>query len=206
MGKLKTLEDYLAEHEFLKEAAEFHLQLEKNFANLQPLDLPPKEKVSELIKDGLPLLQQEQFQSQILDVAEKFLPRELAEKFLRQENSDEILERITKIMPEGMSYDNAIDFFKMQLGTWRRFYKEDDKVQVDEAYTNDNRRVTQIKSLNIVFYVIEMTDREIKIKSGFYDTIKTSYKKLFEEPNESPAEEKPVPPEEQIEMLEKAKS
>ena len=93
MGKLKTLEDYLAEHEFLKEAAEFHLQLEKNFANLQPLDLPPKEKVSELIKDGLPLLQQEQFQSQILDVAEKFLPRELAEKFLRQENSDEILMR-----------------------------------------------------------------------------------------------------------------
>ena len=122
------------------------------------------------------------------------------------ENSDEILERITKITPEGMSYDNAIDFFKMQLGTWRRFYKEDDKVQVDEAYTNDNRRVTQIKSLNIVFYVIEMTDREIKIKSGFYDTIKTSCKKLFEEPNESPAEEKPVPPEEQIEMLKRAKS
>ena len=98
------------------------------------------------------------------------------------ENSNEILERINNITPAGMSYDNAIDFFKMQLGTWRRFYKEDDKVQVDEAYTADNKRVTQIKSLNIVFYVREVSDREIKIKSGFYDTIKTSCKKLFADP------------------------
>ena len=93
MGKIKTLEDYLAEHEFLREIADFHLNLEKNFSEIQSLDLPPKEKILELIKDGVPLLQQENFQRQILDVAEKFLPRDLAEKFLRQENSDEILMR-----------------------------------------------------------------------------------------------------------------
>ena len=99
------------------------------------------------------------------------------------EDSNEILERINKLSTEGMSYETAIDFFTMQLGTWRRFYKEDDKIEVDEAYTADNRRVTQIKSLNIVYYVIEVNDREIKIKNGFYDTIKTSYKKLFDDPS-----------------------
>ena len=97
------------------------------------------------------------------------------------EDSNEILERINKMSTEGMSYDTAVDFFTMQLGTWRRFYKENDKVQVDEAYTADNKRVTQIKSLNIVYYVREIDDRNIKIVSGFYDTIKTSYKKLFED-------------------------
>ena len=82
MGKIKTLAAYLAEHEFLRETAEFHSRLEKMFAEVQPLDLPPCDKVLELVKDGVPLLQQEPFQSQILDAAEKFLPRELAEKFL----------------------------------------------------------------------------------------------------------------------------
>ena len=97
------------------------------------------------------------------------------------ENSDEILERINKITPTDMSYDAAVDFFTMQLSSWRRFYKEDDKVQVDEAFTADNKRVSQIKSRNIVYYVVEMNEREIKIRNGFYDTIKTSYKKLFED-------------------------
>ncbi|WP_296322014.1 hypothetical protein [Treponema sp. UBA3813] len=97
------------------------------------------------------------------------------------EDSNEILERINKLSTEGMSYEAAIDFFKTQLGTWRRFYKEDDKVEVDEAWTADNKRVTQIKSLNIVFYVREVDARTIKIRSGFYDTIKTSCKKLFED-------------------------
>lgn len=95
-------------------------------------------------------------------------------------DSSEILERITKIIPSDLSYEAAIDFFKMQLGTWRRFYKEDDTVEVDENFTADNKRVTQIKSLNIVFYVVDLNGREIKIKSGFYDTIQTSYKKIFE--------------------------
>lgn len=95
------------------------------------------------------------------------------------EDSSEILERINKLGTEGLTYETAIDFFKMQLGTWRRFYKEDDKVEVDEAYTADNKRVTQIKSLNIVYYVREINENQIKITSGFYDTIKTSCKKLF---------------------------
>ena len=115
------------------------------------------------------------------------------------EDSNEILERINKINTEGMSYDTAIDFFKLQLATWRRFYKEDDKVDVDEAYTADNKRVTQVKSLNIVFYVREIGPNEIKITSGFYDTIKTSCKKLFED-LEPPADGK-----DPLEMLESAK-
>ena len=115
------------------------------------------------------------------------------------EDSNEILERINKLSTEGMSYDTAIDFFKLQLATWRRFYKEDDKVDVDEAYTADNKRVTQVKSLNIVFYVREIGPNEIKITSGFYDTIKTSCKKLFED-FEPPADGK-----DPLEMIESAK-
>ncbi|MBR0261975.1 MAG: formate dehydrogenase accessory protein FdhE [Selenomonadaceae bacterium] len=88
MKKFLTLESYLAEHEFLREAAEFHFKLEKNLSDVQPLDFPPREKVLELVRaEKIPLLQQENFQPQILDATEKFLPRELAEKLLRQENS-----------------------------------------------------------------------------------------------------------------------
>ena len=115
------------------------------------------------------------------------------------EDSNEILERINKLSTEGMSYETAIDFFKLQLATWRRFYKEDDNVEVDEAYTADNKRVTQIKSLNIVFYVREVGPNEIKVTSGFYDTIKTSCKKLFEDLN------KQIEGKDSFEMLERAK-
>lgn len=115
------------------------------------------------------------------------------------EDSNEILERINKLSTEGMSYETAVDFFKLQLATWRRFYKEDDNVEVDEAYTADNKRVTQIKSLNIVFYVREVGPNEIKVTSGFYDTIKTSCKKLFEDLN------KQVEGKDSFEMLERAK-
>lgn len=100
------------------------------------------------------------------------------------EDSNEILERINKLSTEGMSFDTAVDFFKMQLATWRRFYKEDDKVEVEEAFTADNKRVNQIKSLNIVYYVRELGDNKIKITSGFYDTTKDPCKKLFDiQPN-----------------------
>ena len=89
MGKIQTLEAYLAAHEFLKDTAEFHLRLEEKFSDVQPLDLPPREKVLELIKDGVPLLQRREFQAQILDATEKLLPeipRMLAAALLRQEN------------------------------------------------------------------------------------------------------------------------
>lgn len=115
------------------------------------------------------------------------------------EDSNEILERINKLSTEGMSYETAVDFFKLQLATWRRFYKEDDNVEVDEAYTADNKRVTQVKSLNIVFYVREVGPNEIKVTSGFYDTIKTSCKKLFEDLNNQ------VEGKDSFEMLERAK-
>ena len=110
MGKIKTLESYLAEHEFLRETANFHLRLEENFSAVKPLDLPPREKVSELVKDGVPLLQQEKFQAQILNATEKFLPLELAEKFLRQEKSDEVLSRkifwaaVDKLVPDDLKH------------------------------------------------------------------------------------------------------
>lgn len=97
------------------------------------------------------------------------------------EDSNEILERINKSSAEGMSYETAIDFFKMQLGTWRRFYKEDDKVEVTEAFTADNKPVTQIKSLNIVYYVREIDSTKIKVTGGFYDTINDPCKKLFDD-------------------------
>ena len=113
-------------------------------------------------------------------------------------DSNEILQRINLQNTEDMSYDTAIDFIKMQLATWRRFYKEDDNVEVDEAYTVENKKVTQIKSLNLVYYVRELDSERIKITSGFYDTIKEPCKKLFDEeylktlnplPEEKPAEE-----------------
>ena len=118
MGKIKTLEEYLSEHEFLSEAADFHLKLEKKFSQLQPLKLPPREKVLELIKDGLPLLQQKNFMEKILDATEKFLPRELAEKFLRQEKSDEVLSRkifwaaVDKLIPSELKLWEREDWQK----------------------------------------------------------------------------------------------
>ncbi|MBP3773028.1 MAG: hypothetical protein J6I53_10135 [Treponema sp.] len=116
------------------------------------------------------------------------------------EDSNEILERINRLSTEGMSYDTAIDFFTMQLGTWRRFYKEDDKVEVDEAFTADNHRVTQIKSLNIVYYVREIDSTKIKITYGFYDTVKDPCKKLFMDVDS----QTPPSGEGKVEMLERA--
>ena len=121
MGRIKTLEKYLAEHEFLREAADFHLKLERDLPPIQPLDLPPQEKILELIKDGVPLLQQEKFQNQILDAAEKLLPdipRRLMEKFLRQESSDEILSRkifwaaVDKLIPDSLKLWQRDDWNK----------------------------------------------------------------------------------------------
>ena len=89
MGKLQTLDEYLSEHEFLREAAEFNLRLEKNFADVQPLDLPSPEKVLELVNaDKIPLLQRDEFRNKILDAIEPLtkIPRELSEKLLQQDN------------------------------------------------------------------------------------------------------------------------
>ena len=115
-------------------------------------------------------------------------------------DSNEILQRINLQNTEGMSYETAIDFLKMQLATWRRFYKEDDKVELDEAYTVENKKVSQVKSLNIVYYVRELDSDRIKVTGGFYDTIKEPCKKLFDDeylqPLKAQPEEKPVEKEE----------
>lgn len=90
MGKIQTLEAYLAAHDFLNETAAFHFGLEENFADVEPLALPPREKISQLVKTGVPLLQQEPFSSQLLDATEEFLPdvpRRLMASLLRQESS-----------------------------------------------------------------------------------------------------------------------
>ncbi|MBQ6132284.1 MAG: hypothetical protein IJL12_08110 [Selenomonadaceae bacterium] len=87
MGKIKTLEKYLAENNFLRETAEFHFKLEENLSEMQPIDFPPREKVLELVRaEKIPLLQQKKFQNPILDAVENFFPRNLAESLLRQEN------------------------------------------------------------------------------------------------------------------------
>ena len=98
MGKLRTLDEYLAEHEFLREAANFNLQLEQKFADVEPLDLPSRDEVLSIVNaDKIPLLQRDEFSTKILDAVERLtnLPRELAETFLRQEPSDEVLMRKT---------------------------------------------------------------------------------------------------------------
>ncbi|MBR6713276.1 MAG: hypothetical protein IKI76_09835 [Selenomonadaceae bacterium] len=87
MGKIKTLESYLAEHEFLREAANFHFKLEERLSDVKPLDLPPRDKVLKLVTaEKIPLLQQEKFQAPVLDATERFLPRALSKSLLRQEN------------------------------------------------------------------------------------------------------------------------
>ena len=91
MEKIRTLEDYLAEHDFLKETADFYLRMEKNFADVKPLDLPPREKVLNLVHaTKIPLLQHEEFLSKIADALETILPKdfssELFTSLIRQEN------------------------------------------------------------------------------------------------------------------------
>ncbi|MBR2519188.1 MAG: formate dehydrogenase accessory protein FdhE [Selenomonadaceae bacterium] len=96
MGKLQTLDEYLAENEFLRETAEFHLRLEKILSNVQSLDLPAREKVLELVNaDKIPLLQRDDFRKNFLDAVNETLTKkfpeqkispELAEKLLQQDN------------------------------------------------------------------------------------------------------------------------
>lgn len=118
------------------------------------------------------------------------------------DDSNEILERINKIDTSQMSYDTAIDFFKLQLGTWRRFYKEDDKVQVDETFTEENKKITRIQSLNILFFVRDLGEGKIKITSGFVGKIKEPYAYLFDQPAPPLEPEKPAHEDSGVEMLE----
>lgn len=101
------------------------------------------------------------------------------------EDSNEILERINKLSTEGMSYETVVDFLQMQLGTWRRFYKEDDSVDVSEAWTADNKKVTRILSKNILFYVRETGANSYKVTSGFVNSIQDPCNKLFEDSGNS---------------------
>ena len=78
MGKLQTLDEYLSEHEFLRETAEFHLRLEKILSNVQSLDLPAREKVLELVNAyKIPLLQRDDFRKNFLDAVNETLTRKI---------------------------------------------------------------------------------------------------------------------------------
>lgn len=83
------------------------------------------------------------------------------------DNSDEILDRIHKLNIDGMSFDDVVDYYRMQLSSWRRFYKESDEVVVTHSVTSGNLRAARIKSLNIVFYIIEESSSKLKINASF---------------------------------------
>lgn len=87
------------------------------------------------------------------------------EKLKPSSDSQEIIDRINKLNTEGMSYSTAIDFIKAQLGTWRRFYKQDSKVEAEEDWTETNLRFTRIRSLDIVYKITDLGNGKIKIKS-----------------------------------------
>ncbi len=85
------------------------------------------------------------------------------------EDSNELVDRIARLSISGMRYETVVDFYKTQLASWRRFYKQDDTVEIDETFTSDQMRCARVQSLNIVFYVKEMKDGTVKTKVGFTD-------------------------------------
>lgn len=83
------------------------------------------------------------------------------------DDTNELVDRIARLSISGMSYESVVDFYKLQLASWRRFYKQSDEVDVTESFTSDSLRCSRIKSLNIVFYVKEMEDGTLKTNAGF---------------------------------------
>jgi len=74
------LEEYLAEHSFLRETAELHLAMEKMVHSLvRPLRFPGEEEVKERLSKGVPLLQQEDLQKKALEAIARHLPKLLGE-------------------------------------------------------------------------------------------------------------------------------
>lgn len=88
------------------------------------------------------------------------------------EDPNDIVNRINRQAAEGMDYKTAIDFLKAQLGTWRRFYKQSDVVELEEDWTETNLPFTKITSLNIYYTVTDLGNNKIKIKQGFEEVKK----------------------------------
>ena len=73
MKKFFTLEKYLAENDFLREAAEFHFKLEKNLSEVQPLNLPPRDEVLKLVTtEKIPLFSKKNFKLQSSTLPKNF--------------------------------------------------------------------------------------------------------------------------------------
>ncbi|WP_407426083.1 hypothetical protein [Treponema sp.] len=87
------------------------------------------------------------------------------EKLKPSSDSSAIIERINKVNTEGMSYETAVDVIKAQLGTWRRFYKQNDIVEAEEDWTESNLRFTKIQSIDIFYKITDLGNNKIKIKS-----------------------------------------
>ncbi len=85
------------------------------------------------------------------------------------EDSNELVDRIARLSISGMQYETVVDFYRTQLSSWRRFYKQDDNVTIEETFTTEKMRCSRIQSMNIVFYVKEMKDGSVKTKVGFTD-------------------------------------
>ena len=73
MKKFFTLEKYLAESDFLREAAEFHFKLKKNLSEVQPLNLPPRDEVLKLVTtEKIPLFSKKNFKLQSSTLPKNF--------------------------------------------------------------------------------------------------------------------------------------
>lgn len=84
-------------------------------------------------------------------------------------NTDSIMDKVRALPIDGMSFQNVVDYYKMNLASWRRFYKQDDTVQVTEALTKDGSNCTRLQSLNIIFYIIERKKGKVEIKASLCD-------------------------------------
>ena len=76
-------------------------------------------------------------------------------------NADTIIDRVRAMSIEGLTFDSVVDCYKTSLASWRRFYKQDDKIEVEETVSDTGLSCTRIQSMNIIFYVIEKKGGEI---------------------------------------------
>ena len=62
-AKKSPMDEYLKKHPFLTETANLQLAMEKILTGaVSPVSFPVKDDIAELVKDGIPLLQQPQLQ------------------------------------------------------------------------------------------------------------------------------------------------
>ncbi len=84
-------------------------------------------------------------------------------------NADTIIDRVRAMSIEGLTFDSVVDCYKTSLASWRRFYKQDDKIEVEETVSDTGLSCTRIQSMNIIFYVIEKKGGKIETKASLVD-------------------------------------